>query len=324
MAAAADGVRAMRQDVASKTVNGKANPVRSAADLEGFLRHVRACHNANLPGRRLPFRIGAEQVGWVLPEFAAALRRFPEVAAGPDGLRLDEAAALQPIVRALVGQGLLRWRGEEFDVRVRPDGPVLTRIDRGALPAFGIEALGVHVNGLVERPSDPTGGPLLWVGRRASHKALDPGKLDHVVAGGVPAGLTAAETLEKEAAEEAAIPPELARQAVPVGTIAYAMERPEGLRRDILFCYDLILPEAFRPRPVDDEVESFELWPLARALESVRSTDTFKFNVNLVLIDLFLRRGLIAGEDARTLRSALNPPVPARSEAHAPPPGRRW
>jgi hypothetical protein len=35
------------------------------------------------------------------------------------------------------------------------------------------------------------------------------------------------------------------------------------------------------------------LIPLEEAFRLVRDTDQFKFNVNLVLIDLFLRRGLI-------------------------------
>ncbi len=70
------------------------------------------------------------------------------------------------------------------------------------------------------------------------------------------------------------------------------MERPEGLRRDRLHCYDLTVPEDFTPRAADGEVESFELWPIERALATVRQTDDFKFNVNLVLIDLFLRERL--------------------------------
>ena len=67
------------------------------------------------------------------------------------------------------------------------------------------------------------------------------------------------------------------------------MERPEGLRRDLLHCYDLVLPEDFVPHPQDGEVSGFELWPIEQVLERVRDTEEFKFNVNLVLIDLFLR-----------------------------------
>jgi 8-oxo-dGTP pyrophosphatase MutT (NUDIX family) len=174
-------------------------------------------------------------------------------------------------------------------------------IDRGALPSFGIMAEGVHVNGLVRR-SD---GIHVWIARRAANKLLDPGKLDHIVAGGVPAGLTPAETLVKEAAEEAAVPASLADRSVPVACIAYAMERTEGLRRDRLHCYDLELPEDFRPHATDGEVEAFELWPIQRVMQTVRETDDFKFNVNLVLIDLFLREGLIAGREAKDLRAGL-------------------
>lgn len=268
----------------------------------GFERHVRACNNASLPGARRPFRIGPDQVGWLAPPVAAALRDSGAARASADGVTLDDPGALPGIARALSDAGLFRWRREEFDVRARPDGPPLARIDRGAIPAFGIQAVGVHVNGLVRRPD----GLHLWVARRARDKPLDPGKLDHVVAGGVPAGLDPRQTLVKEAAEEASIPPALAAAANHVATLGYAMERAEGLRRDRLLCYDLALPEGFTPAAADGEVEAFELWPVARALERVRATDDFKFNVNLVLIDLFIRLGLIAGGEAATLRAALD------------------
>ena len=52
-------------------------------------------------------------------------------------------------------------------------------------------------------------------------------------------------------------------------------------------------PRIFRPRAADGEVEAFELWPIGRVMQTVRDTDEFKFNVNLVLIDLFRRLGLI-------------------------------
>jgi 8-oxo-dGTP pyrophosphatase MutT (NUDIX family) len=267
----------------------------------GFLRHVRACNNARLPGERIAFCIGSSQVGWVAPAFGRALALEPSITADAAGLTLTDATALPDIARRMSERGFYRWRGEAFDVRATADGPVLGRVDRGALPAFGIQATGVHLNGLVRR-SD---GLHLWVARRANDKALDPGKLDHVVAGGVPAGLTTAETLVKEAAEEAAIPAELAAQAQHVAVLAYAMERAEGLRRDVVHSFDLTLPADFAPEPADGEVEAFELWPLPRVVEAVRETDDFKFNVNLVLIDLFLRLGLVVGDEAQALRTAL-------------------
>ncbi len=255
-----------------------------AADL---LRHIAACNNAVLPGDRLPFRLGGETVGWVKPAFAAGLAAFGARVTA-DAAGLDDPALLPDLARALAEAGAFRFRGEAFDVRATAAGPVLAQIDRGALPAFGIGAVGVHLNGLVRRAD----GWHLWVARRAADKLLDPGKLDHLAAGGVPAGLTPSQTLVKEAEEEAGLSPELTAGAVYHGVIAYAMERPEGLRRDALHCYDLVLPDGFTPVPVDGEVAAFELWPIGRALETVRTTDDFKFNVNLVLIDLFRRLGL--------------------------------
>ena len=52
-------------------------------------------------------------------------------------------------------------------------------------------------------------------------------------------------------------------------------------------------------------MERFELWPAARLLETVRHADMVKFNVNLVLIDLFLREGMVAGAEAAALRAGL-------------------
>jgi 8-oxo-dGTP pyrophosphatase MutT (NUDIX family) len=279
----------------------KGEAMASEATATGFLHHLRTCNNARLPGDRLPFRIGSAQVGWVKPTLAAALAKFSGISADAAGITLTDGTRLPAIARQLVEDGHFRWRHEDFDIRAAPDGEVLARLDRGALPSFGVVAEGVHVNGLVRRSE----GVHVWVARRAADKQLDPGKLDHIVAGGVPAGLTPAETLVKEAGEEAAIPASLARQAVPVALIAYAMERAEGLRRDRLHCYDLDLPEDFKPSAADGEVEAFELWPIARVVQTVRDTDRFKFNVNLVLIDLFLREGLIVGREGQELRAGL-------------------
>jgi 8-oxo-dGTP pyrophosphatase MutT (NUDIX family) len=270
------------------------------------MRHFRLCRNAALPGGRLPFRIGADAVGWLKPDFAAKLSRVAGLSPDHDGgiaLPAERAAELPAIAEELRLEGLYHRRGEAFDVRLGEDTPPIATIDRGAVPTFGIRSRGVHCNGLVRR-SD---GLHLWIARRAANKRNDPGKLDHIVAGGIAAGMDPAETLLKEAGEEAALPQTLAAEARPVARIRYDMERSEGLRRDLLYCYDLDLPEDFLPRPNDGEVEAFELWPIGRAVEAVRDGDSFKFNVNLVLIDLFLRQGLIGpAQGADSLRRELD------------------
>ncbi|MBC7634776.1 MAG: DUF4743 domain-containing protein, partial [Acetobacteraceae bacterium] len=65
------------------------------------------------------------------------------------------------------------------------------------------------------------------------------------------------------------------------------------------------LPNDFIPTPTDGEVADFELWPIARALHAVRTTDAFKFNVSVVLIALFIRHGLVTGDEAARLSAAL-------------------
>ena len=79
--------------------------------------------------------------------------------------------------------------------------------------------------------------------------------------------------------------------------LSYRCERPEGLRDDVLFCFDLVLPPEFVPHNTDGEVDEFFLWPVERVVETVRDTDDFKFNVNLVVLHLMLRRSLLGPDD---------------------------
>jgi len=278
--------------------------------MDRLARHVDALNNLPSPAGYLPFRIGADQVGWLEPEAARALIVLHRsVHFGPEGVSLAaglrgaaaRTAALGEIARTLARSGFGRVRGEEFDVRAGTEGPVLATVDRGVLPALGVISQGVHVNGIVRRAD----GPHLWVGWRSKDKAVAPGQMDNIVAGGIPAGLTPERCLVKEAEEEASIPAALALTARPVGRVSYVMRTEEGMRRDLLHLYDLEVPEGVVPVPNDDEVERFELLPLGRVLEAVRDTDAVKFNVNLVLIDLFLREGLVEDRDG-ALRAGLD------------------
>ena len=136
----------------------------------------------------------------------------------------------------------------------------------------------------------------MWIGMRGLENRVDPGKLDNMVAGGLPAGLSLEENVVKEAEEEASVPEELARQARPAGAVSYIMEVPDGLRRDVLFVYDLRVPADFRPASQDGEHTSFSLVSAAQALRVVEKTDEFKFNVNLVIIDFAIRHGILKPE----------------------------
>ena len=167
------------------------------------------------------------------------------------------------------------------------------QIDRAAVPWFGVRAWGVHVNGFTRKKD----GIYLWIGERAANRPADPGKLDNLIGGGQPIGLTAEENLCKEAKEEAGIDAPLALTAKPAHTIDYLLERNDGLRTDTLFIYDLELPEGYTPRNTDGEVAAFHLMPLAEAAALVRETDKFKFNCNLVVTDFLMRQGFITAQD---------------------------
>ena len=262
---------------------------------------IEACRRWT-PEDYLPFLVGGRRVGRIRRDFAPQLERFGEVfdleeAAVAIKARHDDfdarSAALREVVLALNAAGLIRrLRDEDYAVHADWSEPPLLRLERGAVPLFGTGGLGIHVNGFVRKDD----GLHLWVGRRAKDKPTAPGKLDHIVAGGQPYGLSLQENLIKESAEEASIPAALAARAKPVGAVSYVTEMAEGLRHDLLYCYDLELPADFQPVCSDGEVEEFFLWPLDRVLEVLESGDDFKFNVALVNIDFLIRHGVIGPE----------------------------
>lgn len=269
-----------------------------------YLDRIRACHRWQAEHYR-PFGLEGDTspLGWVTHAFAARLAHFPEVfTVGDDAVLLrvrygdfdSRSAALAEVLRALHAAGEIpKWRGEDYGIVRRWGTPPLFKMERGAVPLFGLLAFGVHVNGYVEAPE----GLRLWVGKRSQHKAVAPGKLDHLIAGGQPYGLGLMENLVKEAAEEASIPAYLARRARPAAALRYICERAEGLRNDLVFSFDLALPADFVPQPNDDEVESFSLWPMQEVLARIRDTDDFKFNVALVNLDFAVRHGVLRPDE---------------------------
>jgi hypothetical protein len=266
-----------------------------------LLRHIRQC-NEYRPDRFMPFWHRDQRLGLIRRKNAEALRRFPsayEVAA--DGVRLIVdgdfdalSAVIEETTEHLVAEGLVaKWRNEFFAAAPRWGAPAHFRIDRGAVPFFGVRAYGVHLNGYV-RDGDKL---KLWVGRRSPKKAVAPGKLDNLVAGGIDYKHGLFETLIKESEEEASLSSPIARRAVPVSAVSYRMEVTHGLRDDVLFCYDLEVPADFTPKNNDGELVAFTLEDAAEVIAMVREGDAFKFNVNLVLIDFALRHGLISPDE---------------------------
>ncbi len=263
-----------------------------------FLDRIHACTAFN-PDRYLPFQIDDAVVGFVTPELAARLAAFADVfVVNAGSVNLATAlitpavrtAAVDRVLRALSQQGVVNgWRDELYPVAAHPSAPPLLLIERAAVPLFGTYGSGIHVNGFVGRGADMQ----MWVGRRSLDKPTAPGKLDQIVAGGKSADHTIWETLLKESEEEASILPEIAALARPVGAISYCTERSKGLRRDVLYTFDIELPEDFIPRNSDGEISEFYLWPISRVMETVRNTDDFEFKCALVVVDFLIRHGFV-------------------------------
>ena len=263
-----------------------------------YLDHIHRANNCK-PAEFTPLSIAGQDVGLVRTSHVNHLAAFPDVfdiapegialASGLDGFEA-RGAALAPVVEALGAAGEIDGlRGEPYPVmRNWGDGPLM-QVERAACPWFGFRSWGVHLNGYVRE----RGGLHMWIARRARDKPTYPGMLDNMVAGGQPVGIGLLENIVKECAEEADIPPALARQARAVSAISYRHQFSGGMKPDQQFCYDLELPADFTPRPADGEVESFELWPIEKVAQRVRDSFDFKFNCNLVIIDFLIRHGVI-------------------------------
>ena len=270
-----------------------------------LLRHVTICNDYR-PDRFVPFWHAQQRLGLVRNNNVAALQSFPAVfAVNADGVHLiaegdhdSLSAIIEDVTEKLVAQGLVaKVRNEFFAAAPRWGATSHFKIDRGAVPFFGIKAYGAHLNGYC-RDGDTL---KLWVGRRSPKKAVAPGKLDNLVAGGIDHAHGLFETLIKESAEEADIAADIASKSVAVGAVSYRMEVKYGLRDDVLFCHDLEMPADFVPHNTDGELVAFALEDARDVIARVRASDDFKFNVNLVLIDFALRHGLVTADDPEYL-----------------------
>ena len=70
----------------------------------------------------------------------------------------------------------------------------------------------------------------------------------------------------QECSEEAGIPPALAGAAVAAGAVSYTAAQPAGVKRDVLFVYDLRLPPEFVPAPQARASLCLYRWPQAKKL----------------------------------------------------------
>ncbi|MBN2885323.1 MAG: DUF4743 domain-containing protein [Chromatiaceae bacterium] len=282
-----------------------------------LLDKIQAC-NAWNPEDFIPWMFAGRRIGSLRRDSLEALGRWSSVfERREDALHWVKAPAsftarsalLAEVTDDLIEQGVIPYRhGEPYPVTPGARHEAICVLDRASAPFFGIRAFGQHLNGYVRTER----GVEMWIGRRSLDRRVYPGRLDHLVAGGLPHGVELAENLRKECREEAGMEPALADQARAVSLVTYCRASERGLKPDLIYCYDLELPPDFEPRCTDGEVESFQRLAVDEVLRLVRDTNDFKLNCNLVIIDFLARQGYLAPDDPDYLAilGGLRAPLP--------------
>ncbi len=263
--------------------------------IEGLSARLRAARDFQ-PRRFIRLEFGPDTIGWIRRDLVGRLRAWPRVfefsekticlrPAAEAGL----SAALAEVAQGLARAGVVRgWRGETYAIRAGDGAAVLFHLERAAMRFFGLTSSAAHLNGFVETEA----GSRILVARRAATKAIDPGMLDNLVAGGVPSGQDAWQTLLRECGEEAGIPVALAAKARPAGVLQVYREVPAGLHSEILFIHDLAFPAEFAPLNSDGEVGEFLSLDAACLIERIARGE-MTVEAGLVAMDFILRRGLL-------------------------------
>lgn len=267
-----------------------------------LLDRIRACQN-DAGDSYVPFCVAGLAIGQIKRDFVESIAKFGNVFEIDDAsvaltanLRSYEARtqAMARVLDELRIEGLVPgWRDEPYPAGPAFNAPPLFEMERAAVPLFGVPGSGVHMNGWLNKD----GRTHMWIARRSLSKPTGPGKLDQMVGGGQPVGMSLRNNLIKECGEEAGIPDTLAEMAKPVGTVSYTTIRPEGLRNDVLFNFDLYVPNGFQPVNQDGEVAEFMLWDIDEVMQRLSDTEDFKFNSALVIIDFLIRHGFIEADD---------------------------
>ena len=236
-----------------------------------------------------------QTIGHLNPEFISYLQeslvkdpiRF--ISTSPDQIQIAlgkprelSESLYQLAQRMRLGGFIPGWRNEDF-AWLDQNGHKYFRLERAAFRTFGFRSMATHMNGYTKANT-------LWLGRRSETKSTDPGRLDNIAAGGITADETPWVSARRELWEEAGVPPQLADEIEPVGRIH--MRRPipgRGFHDELLFIYDLELPDHFAPTNHDGEVSGFIEISLAEAAARILA-DEFTSDAAFVTADFILRR----------------------------------
>jgi 8-oxo-dGTP pyrophosphatase MutT (NUDIX family) len=142
--------------------------------------------------------------------------------------------------------------------------PAAFEMERSAFRFFGLRSHAVHVNGF-------TSDGHLWCGRRSLTKPTDPGMLDNMAAGGLPAGESLLSCGVREMAEEAGISEGLALSAQFHGKVSTCRSVLSGWHHETLWVYNLTVPADVVPTNQDGEVSEFTCLSPKQVVEAIAS-----------------------------------------------------
>ena len=213
----------------------------------------------------------------------------------PGSSSFDERSeALAAVTLYFIEQDLIpKPRNELYPIKNHWNQVPVAELERNSSIPLGLVTYGVNLHAWITNQDDKQ---LLWVGKRSLDKQTEPGKLDHIAAGGQPATLGLYENMVKEAEEEASLPPYLAKKCRPVGPVI-GNYHEEHCRRFIHYNFDLEVPPEFQPKPLDGEVESFSLMPPEQVIELLRDGYHFDIESAIGVIDWLVRHGHIHAEN---------------------------
>lgn len=184
----------------------------------------------------------------------------------------ERSARLQAALEQCHARGLVHgWRNEAFafwhhDCLMPPDDgrPPLLAVERAGFRFLGMRSHAVHINGFT-----PDGR--LWCGRRSLTKATDPGLLDNVTAGGLPAGESPISCALRELQEEAGAILEDTRSLQEAGLVRTARLDTGGWHDETLLVYNLACADGWTPVNQDGEVAGFVCLSAAQTLEQIQA-----------------------------------------------------
>jgi 8-oxo-dGTP pyrophosphatase MutT (NUDIX family) len=201
---------------------------------------------------------------------------------------IERGAALQSVAVRLRDAGLIAgWRDEAYSCwGYREDAwpyaeSELFRLERSAFRFFGLRSHAAHVHGLTQDGR-------MWCGTRSLNKATDPGRLDNLAAGGIPAGEGPEHCAIRELIEEAGLVRSLESLTAPRFEVVTERLEPEGWHSERLFVFSVAVGPDEQPSNQDGEVSHFDAFDAAEVIRLIQ-TDLFTADAACAIAVTFAR-----------------------------------